>query len=110
MADPVVTSNGTGPWYVQFIRREGISTAFAAILLAFVLTSVFKSLQTSAAADIAVTQSHTIILEMQARILQILNDHNEVTQETTRVLQALCYNSASTPLEVQRCTMAFTGR
>ena len=107
MADPEDGLNGA-PWYVRFLVRVGVPTAFASVLLWFLLSNVTGDLAVLATTQLDIIKNQVTIMETQARVVQLQIDHQDTDATMIQVLQALCFNSAENQTARDRCAIAFT--
>lgn len=96
----------TAPWYIQFFVRVGMPTAFASILLWFLLTNVTGTLTELKNSQVVVQQTQNQIIVNQGRIIELLVDAHRDGLRSQEVLTALCINSANSEPERTRCVMS----
>jgi hypothetical protein len=94
------------PWYIAFFVRVGLPTAFAAVLLWFLLTNVTKTLSDIHGDTMALAHNDTMIVQNQKQIIQLLVDHASSVKANTGVLVALCINQAKDETTRNRCAEA----
>lgn len=94
------------PWYVRFAVRVGVPTAFASVLLWFLLSNVTGTLAELRASQLQIVANQAIIIQAQFKVVELIADHDLVAQRTLMMSQALCYNAAVGSVAVDRCTMA----
>jgi hypothetical protein len=103
----MVDSDGLqgAPWYIQFAVRVGVPTAFASVLLWYLLTNVTGALNTVQNSQITLQQTQGTVIQNQARIIELLNESRQDSLQSREVLQAMCVNSARNETERNRCLM-----
>lgn len=94
--------NGS-PWYVRAVVRVGVPTAFASLLLWFLLSNVTGVLNSLLARQGTAEQNTVLVLQNQSTIISLLAAHEGATMQMTRYLQALCLNVSTTEGQRQRC-------
>lgn len=111
METPAVTKPlESAPWYVDVLNRWGIPTVFALVLLYFLIVTIGDGQKALQATQLNLLQSieseHAAMLELT----QLFDRHHSAALANTRFLGALCFNSARSDAERQRCqTATFAG-
>ena len=85
------------PWYVRAFIRVGVPTAFSAILLWYFLSNVTGRLESVIIGQQRDRETSAIIVQNQARIIELLASNAQNVQANARLLTALCINSARSP-------------
>lgn len=100
----------TAPWYVRFFVRVGLPTAFASILLWYLLTNVTGNLDGMRATLLQLSANQSLIVGNQMKIIELVSAQGEVARLNARALEALCLNMARSDAERARCSSAIFGR
>ena len=95
------------PWYVAFLMRVGVPTAFASVLLWFLLTDVTGALAEMTANQATIIHNQGLLIETQRQVTMLIGTHEQTSDALVRTLNALCFNSAQGSREAQtRCEQA----
>lgn len=96
------------PWWVRSGIRVGVPTVFAIILLWFVLgqvstvlTGLQQTLQTLAGAEATIISNQSLIIQNQASIIHIMQDHEN--SSTTLQKLVVCLGMARSDTDRNRC-------
>ena len=94
------------PWLANFIVRVGVSTAFAAVLLWFMLTRVSTALVVLSDLADKQQQASLAILANQMKMTELMMQRARVSDSNTRFLQVVCFNTARTDEARRLCSQA----
>lgn len=95
------------PWYVRAFVRVGMPTAFASMLLWFLITNITGTLASHGDQLMQVLETQTTVVSNQAKIIELLMQHAQDEMTSRNLLLAMCYNTSSTDAQRERCTAAF---
>ncbi len=96
------------PWYISFLIRVGVPTSFASVLLWFLLTNVTGALNYHGEILQMLASTDQTVVRNQETITKMLSEQSRTTEATIRFLSVMCYNSAQTDVERERCSNAIT--
>lgn len=91
------------PWYVDALNKYGVPSAAMAVLLYFLIFTVSEGQRTiiaNQANEMKAVQANTAAL---AAMMEAMARHHQSAIANTRFLGAMCFNSARTEQERQRC-------
>lgn len=94
------------PWYVRAFVRVGVPTAFAGLLLWFLLTNVTGNVQSVSAMQLKLAENDGQIIATQQRIIEMLITADRERRTQSEVIEAICFNLSRTELDRQRCADA----
>lgn len=96
----------TAPWYIAFFVRVGLPTAFAAVLLWFLMTNVTRTLADLHLETTHLSSNDTLIIQNQKEVTELLIQYAREMNANHHVLLAMCVNVARDEAARARCVEA----